>query len=238
MTLTTHFSDPAGARPFPYGLGGFESYEVSSDLQPNIAVPFVRTQNWVLSESQLQIAVFLRDQLFAFSSPYAGAALVTVKSVEPSPAELTQEFRRLTGLTWEQMAHVFGVTRRALFDWGSGKPIKAKNQAKLAPAVAAIRYIDRGNSEDNRNLLFSEAVHGQTYLDLLRSAEFDRVRALAGEGAGRPNFGQGLTAEAAKFNAPRHFSESIEAFATGDDSEILPISTPKLRRVKARRNEA
>jgi len=68
-----------------------------------------------------------------------------------------------------------------------------------------------------------------------KGVPFKRV---GGEGSGRPSFGQALTPEAEKFNAPRRFGKSLDSAASGDDSEILPISKPKLRRAKARRNKA
>ncbi|WP_209508273.1 hypothetical protein [Ruegeria sp. HKCCSP335] len=238
MTLMAHFPAAiAAAMPLPHATQIVEAHEVNPAPQPEIAAPFARTQNLVLYSPDLR-SVFLREQYFESSSASASAVLVTVESADQSPAELVQEFKRLSGLTWAQVAHVFEVSSRAPFDWASGKPVNAKNHEKLASAVAAIRFIDRGASEENRNLLLSEAVDGQTYLNLLQSAEFERVREIAGKGDGRPSFGQKLTAEASKFNAPRHFGANMEDVATGDDSEILPVSKPKLRRAKARRNKA
>lgn len=209
------------AMPVAHAAHIVEAHEVSPDPQPEIAAPFARTQNLVLYSPDLR-SVFLREQFFESSSSSGNAVSVTVEPADQSPAELVQEFKRVSGLTWAQVADVFEVSSRAPFDWASGKPVNAKNHEKLASAVAVVRFIDRGASEDNRNLLLSEAVDGQTHLNLLQSSEFERVREIAGKGKGRPSFEQKLTVEASKFSAPRHFGANMEAAATGDDSEILP----------------
>ncbi|MCG7572527.1 hypothetical protein MHM39_03015 [Phaeobacter sp. CNT1-3] len=237
MTLMAHFPAAlAAAMPLPHATHIVEAHEVSPASQPGIATPFAPAQNLVLYSPDLQ-SVFLRERYFESSSASANAVSVNVEFAKQSPAELVQEFKRLSGLTWAQVAQVFEVSSRAPFDWASGKPMNAKNHEKLASAVAAIRFIDRGTSEDNRNLLLSEAIGGQTFLALLQASEFGYVREIAGKGAGRPSFEQLLTADASKFNAPRHFGANVESAASGDDSEILPVSKPKLRRAKARRTK-
>ncbi len=55
---------------------------------------------------------------------------------------------------------------------------------------------------------------------------------------GNPSFSHDLTADAEKFNAPRHFGRNLETSAHNDDSEILPLSEPMLRRATARQNKA
>lgn len=226
----------AAAMPLPHTTHTVEAHDVNPATQPGIAAPFTQTQNIVLYSPDLQ-SVFLRERYFESSSASASAVSVNVEFAEQSPAELVQEFKRLSGLTWAQVAQVFEVSSRAPFDWASGKPVNAKNHEKLTSAVAAIRFLDRGSSEDNRNLLLSEAVAGQTFLTLLQASQFEYVREIAGKGAGRPRFEQSLTAEASKFNAPRHFGANVESAVSGDESEILPVSKPKLRRAKARRTK-
>ena len=238
MTQMAHFSAAiVPAMPSPHATHIVEAHEVSPAPQPGIAAPFARTQNVVLYSPALR-SVFLLEQLFESSSASASTVSVTVQPVDQSPAELVQEFKRLSGLTWAQVASVFGVSSLPPFDWAFGKPVNAKNHEKLVSAVEVIRYIDRGASEDNRNLLLSEAVSGQTYLKLLKSAQFEIVRKIAGNGEGRPSFVQKLTAEASRFNAPGHFGANVEAAASGDESEILPVRKPELRRAKARRSKA
>ncbi|GLQ28069.1 hypothetical protein [Sulfitobacter pacificus] len=235
MTLMGHFPlAVAAAMPIPHAA---EMGSIIALPQPEIAAPFSPTRNIVLYSGDLH-NVFWRDQYFEASIAGAHKLSVKVQAVDKSTAGLVQEFKRVSGLTWAQLASTFEVSSRAAFDWASGKPVNAKNHEKLGLAVAAIRFIDRGSAEENRNLLLSEAQVGQTYLDMFRLGELEQAQELAGKGAGRPTFGQTLTAEATKYNAPRHFGQSVELSIASDDSEILPVQEPKLRRVKARRSKA
>jgi len=94
------------------------------------------------------------------------------------------ELRRLTGLTWDQLARLFRVARRTLHFWASGKPLNAANEEQLHRTVAAVRAIDRGSASENRTLLFQER-RGLIPFDLLADGRYDEVVAQVGMGPGR-----------------------------------------------------
>lgn len=94
------------------------------------------------------------------------------------------ELRRLSGLTWEHLAQLFGVTRRSVHFWASGKPLNAENEAHLLQALDVIRFADRGDAHSNRSALLT--VHDRvSALDLLAQKRFDDARARLGAGPGR-----------------------------------------------------
>lgn len=95
------------------------------------------------------------------------------------------ELRRLTGLTWDQLARLFGVARRSLHFWASGKPLNAANEEQLFRTLAAVRAIDRGGASENRTLLFQEH-RGVIPFDILADGQFEDLIALVGTGPGRP----------------------------------------------------
>ncbi|HQN10370.1 MAG TPA: helix-turn-helix domain-containing protein, partial [Thermoanaerobaculia bacterium] len=41
------------------------------------------------------------------------------------------ELRRLTGLTWDEIARLFHVSRRSVFLWASGRPMSSDNETLL-----------------------------------------------------------------------------------------------------------
>ncbi len=94
------------------------------------------------------------------------------------------EFRRLAGLTWEQLARVFGVARRSLHFWASGKPINATNEEHLRRLLAVLRQADRGTAQGNREMLLHDH-HGVIPLDLLTAGRYDEFIQWVGEGPGR-----------------------------------------------------
>ena len=93
------------------------------------------------------------------------------------------ELRRLTGLTWEQLAGLFGASRRSLHFWASGKPMNKKNEEHLYRLLAAIQISDRGSASENRKLLVS-AHDGIIPLDLLVEGKYEDFTMLVGQGSG------------------------------------------------------
>jgi len=211
---------------------------VVQDVHYNVASPF-QTQRSVKVFSDDILVQLARQKYLGASSAKAIPLSFTVESdwaiEDQSPEALVSELRRLAGLTWTQIAEMFGVSARAPYHWASGKNVSAENHQKLAEITAVIRYIDRGLGEENRNLLLGVAPGGLTYLNLLRDSKYEQIKKLAGKGDGRMSLPKGLSNDASFYNTPDHWGRSMEAFVSVDEAEILPESEPKLRRLKARR---
>jgi DNA-binding transcriptional regulator YiaG len=92
------------------------------------------------------------------------------------------ELRRLSGLTWEHLARICGVTRRTLHFWASGKPLTAAHEERLQRLLATMRMIDRGSAQDNRSVLLQPSQDGVLPFDLLTDGEYDTVVALLSPG--------------------------------------------------------
>jgi transcriptional regulator with XRE-family HTH domain len=105
------------------------------------------------------------------------------------------ELRRLTGLTWEELAEVMSVSRRSLHLWANGQRIYASNEKRLRDLVSAMRTLDRGTARENRALLISPRPGGGVFSDLLREGRFAEALALAGRGNGRPRVSEKTSAE-------------------------------------------
>lgn len=90
------------------------------------------------------------------------------------------ELRRLSGMTWEQLAGLFEVTRRTVHFWASGKALNSQNEEKLYRILSTMRQIDRGSAQENRDLLFSAATAGMAPIDLLRAGHYAEVVQLLG----------------------------------------------------------
>jgi transcriptional regulator with XRE-family HTH domain len=122
------------------------------------------------------------------------------------------ELRKLTGLTWEQLAGLFQVTRRSLHLWASGEPLSRVNEERLYRLLGTIRYIDQGSASMNRSILLSPGIDGKFPLDLLREGRYDEVRELVGHGnAPRRPMLKPLSAEASKSRRPQKPEELIGA---------------------------
>lgn len=105
----------------------------------------------------------------------------TVDSTRSAGAALG-ELRRLSGLTWDQLSRVFGVSRRSLHFWASGKAMAATNEEHLQRLLVVVRRIDRGSASANRAALFGAREDGSIPFDLLTAGEYERVVSLLGTG--------------------------------------------------------
>ncbi|MBI3042747.1 MAG: XRE family transcriptional regulator [Betaproteobacteria bacterium] len=94
------------------------------------------------------------------------------------------ELRRLSGMTWEQLASLFEVTRRTVHFWASGKALNSYNEEKLYRILSAVRQIDRGAAQENRDLLFTAPQGEMAPIDLLRTGQYADVVRLLGAGSG------------------------------------------------------
>ena len=85
------------------------------------------------------------------------------------------ELRRLSGMTWEQLANLFGVSRRTVHFWASGKALNAANEEKLYRVISTIQRIDRGSAQENREILFMIQPDGAVPIDLIRAGRYAEV---------------------------------------------------------------
>lgn len=106
----------------------------------------------------------------------AGVALADVRTTGSAIAEL----RRRSGLTWEQMARLFCVSRRAMHFWASGKAMAMMNEEHLHRILSLVRRVDQGSPNVNRAVLLQGDESGVTPFDLLRAGHYDRAASMVG----------------------------------------------------------
>ncbi|NJM76833.1 MAG: XRE family transcriptional regulator [Acaryochloridaceae cyanobacterium RU_4_10] len=123
---------------------------------------------------------------YLYARQTAASNVNIIFSVLPSTTETSQEtlnkLKRLSGLTWEQLAKVLNVSRRSLHFWASGKPISPFNEEHLSRLLATIRYINRGSPDINRGALLQSQQGSTIPLDLLIAGKYEEVKRLLGAG--------------------------------------------------------
>ena len=105
------------------------------------------------------------------------------------------ELRQLSGLTWEQLAKLFNVSRRSLHFWASGQPLSRSNEEKLNRLLGTIQYIDRGSASLNRSLLLQSGNDGILLIDLLVAGQHQEVKRTLGRGNAHEKPKLGLLSE-------------------------------------------
>ncbi|WP_246605536.1 XRE family transcriptional regulator [Sphaerospermopsis torques-reginae] len=111
----------------------------------------------------------------------SGLTFPSTNSAETTQIALNQ-LRKLSGLTWDQLARLFNVSRRSIHFWASGQPLSRFNEEKLNRLLATVQYINRGSASLNRSLLLTPGSDSQLPFDLLVADEYEEVKRIIGYG--------------------------------------------------------
>jgi DNA-binding transcriptional regulator YiaG len=76
-------------------------------------------------------------------------------SVVVSDQEAISRLHELSGLTWEQLAKVFGVSRRTVHLWASGARLNAANSERLHRVLSDVERLPATNPDERRTALLS-----------------------------------------------------------------------------------
>ena len=117
------------------------------------------------------------EEFTAISPPQTNTGAI---ASEPSPScDALAELRRLSGLSWEQLARMLGVSRRALHFWASGRAMARSNEEHLQRVLAVVRTIDRGSTAATRTALLEALDNKRNAVDLLAAREYERASSVA-----------------------------------------------------------
>ena len=72
------------------------------------------------------------------ASPSRETVTTQIETETEATRKAVSELRRISGLTWEQLAWLFGVSRRSVHFWASGKPFE-RHQPRAAHACVGCR---------------------------------------------------------------------------------------------------
>ena len=134
------------------------------------------------------------------SWPSCDAVATQVEIETEATRKAVSELRRISGLTWQQLAGLFGVSRRSVHFWASGKPLNATNHQRLMHVLDVVRGADRGTARSTRAALL-DAREGTTAFELLADQRFREARVVLGRG--RPRLVPVLTQLSAAAQAAR-----------------------------------
>ncbi|MBL8693721.1 MAG: hypothetical protein JNJ88_06440 [Planctomycetes bacterium] len=118
---------------------------------------------------------------------------------QPSIPYVLQSIRRVGGLTWEEIADLSGVSRRAVHSWAAGESIAPENEQKVRGIHAAILFVNRGFGGATRAALLRKHADGKSAYKFLRAARFEDAKALLGRG-------RGLVSQSVPFSANAQLS--------------------------------
>lgn len=166
------------------------------------------------------------------TAPQTSSGAVT-NPATPPPSAAIIELRRRSGLTWEQLARLFGVAPRSVHFWASGKPLNAAHEERLGRVLAVIRQIDQGQARATRAALMTAASDGVMPFDLLLTDQFAEVTERLGASSPRPMPPRPpLAAHARAARRPPPPNEQVGALHDTVHREIGRSRTPKTIKIK------
>ena len=92
------------------------------------------------------------------------------------------EVRRRTGLTWDQLADMFEVSRRSVHHWANGQVVSAVHEHAIRQTLLVVRHLDQGTSAATRDLLLTVDVTGATAFGLLKDGRYSEAMRRIGNG--------------------------------------------------------
>jgi hypothetical protein len=130
-------------------LTGTNSYATPESAELSVAVNGRWTNNgtWDLGVINLVIT----------SRPVSG------RSLQSSVLQL----RNLSGLTWGQLAKLFGVSRRAIHLWASGGRMNSAHSERLNEILSVVRGIETDTGEQRREILLAPQADGRSLYESL-----------------------------------------------------------------------
>jgi len=115
----------------------------------------------------------------------ASAAQEGNDSFLPELANSVRSLRQRSGLTLDELAYIFGVSRRTLHNWSTGGQVSASHAQAIASVIGAVHRVDTGNPKLTRSKLLAPTENGTTLFS--RLAQQHRSIATTGGPAYRPD---------------------------------------------------
>ena len=144
--------------------------------------PIITSRIFIAPSSTSASRETINRNLAAASEMTTSGIAVELISSPESTQKAISELRRLSGLTWDQLARLFNVSQRSLHFWASGQPLSRSNEDHLNRLLGTIRYIDRGSASLNRSLLLRPDGNGNPIFDLLIACKYEEFKQIAGAG--------------------------------------------------------
>jgi DNA-binding transcriptional regulator YiaG len=167
---------------YPDALGRWPLGETSAEKPPRMSVDFelISVSGALVSQGTITSSLGALAEAWAtvLEQTHSGMRDVHAASAgeqRASSRSALMELRRLSDLTWERLGELFGVSRRSLHFWASGKPQNSANEERLQRLLATLRRVDRGSARENRGALFEAQADGVIPFDLLVREHYQEV---------------------------------------------------------------
>ncbi len=113
---------------------------------------------------------------FAYLSPWTSSTglgparpSAVLDGESPDSSTVVRKLHDESGLTWEQLGRLFGVSRRAVHLWANGGRMNAGNAETLSDLVSIVRALPATSTNARRNSLLTPGSDGASIVDRFRA---------------------------------------------------------------------
>lgn len=107
-------------------------------------------------------------------------------AVTSDTASWIRDIRSISGLTWDQLSRVFGVSRRSVHLWAQGGRPAAENAERIGRVRAFMNRFNAGDRQATLNWLLTVTHGDKSPLDLLVEQRESELRTSPGVSRSRP----------------------------------------------------
>lgn len=100
--------------------------------------------------------------------------------VPMSDSELVRWIKENSGLTWDQVARVFDVSRRTVHLWAKGSRVSARNAEAIREFAALVSEVGGRTPTSKRSSLLAIGSDGLSALDRFRRVQYDAASDVTG----------------------------------------------------------
>lgn len=112
------------------------------------------------------------------ADPGATAVWIGQETTSKTAAEMLDEAKDLSGLTWDQLARIMGVSRRSLHFWINGRALSAEHEERLHRITQIVEMLAGRSQLEVRSRLLDKS-EGMSVFDLLVAERDDEALQLA-----------------------------------------------------------
>lgn len=120
------------------------AYRSSPMSTPTLVLCCVSILGATATASQPMSAMTPPPFTTAFDHPAAESS-PQIAEAPLSPQECVQEIRRISSVTWKEIAGIFGVSQRTMHSWSNGENVSAGNDALIREVLEKLRKIHDGH---------------------------------------------------------------------------------------------
>jgi transcriptional regulator with XRE-family HTH domain len=101
-------------------------------------------------------------------TPFVYVSASSVATATPTVSAALRSLREMSGLTWDQLGKLFGVSRRAVHHWASGGRMTARNADVLADLTLRFSQVKGTSVDERRAAILAPDESGYSLFDRLR----------------------------------------------------------------------